>query len=162
MLSHKHIPYGKIKTTMKDADTLTEHLLDEICQDAEADFLSKIPPLNPEDPLSGLTDEQVKESLATYGKNEVSVDRGVGIIDYCVYAACCYCFSFAHSCVHASCPFLDHHPRNTALETIPQAVRRIPPPSHRTRCHRLNCRRRLHRFWNHSSHAPHQRLPRLP
>jgi hypothetical protein len=34
---------------------------------------SKIPPLNPEDPLLGLTDEQVKESLATFGKNEASM-----------------------------------------------------------------------------------------
>jgi hypothetical protein len=33
----------------------------------------KIPPLNPEDPLSGLTDEQIKESLATFGKNEVRI-----------------------------------------------------------------------------------------
>ena len=35
---------------------------------------SKIPPLNPEDPLSGLTDEQIKESLAIFGRNEVSID----------------------------------------------------------------------------------------
>jgi len=35
---------------------------------------SKIPPLNPEDPLLGLTDEQVKESLSIFGKNEVSID----------------------------------------------------------------------------------------
>lgn len=34
---------------------------------------SKIPPLNPEDPLKGLTDEQVKESLSFFGKNEVSM-----------------------------------------------------------------------------------------
>ena len=34
---------------------------------------SKIPPLNPEDPLAGLTDAQVQESLATFGKNEVSM-----------------------------------------------------------------------------------------
>jgi len=34
---------------------------------------SKIPPLNPEDPLLGLTDEQVKESLATFGKNEIVI-----------------------------------------------------------------------------------------
>ena len=34
---------------------------------------SKIPPLNPEDPLLGLTDEQIKESLSTFGKNEVSI-----------------------------------------------------------------------------------------
>ena len=30
-----------------------------------------IPPLNPEDPLSGLTDEQVTQSLETFGRNEV-------------------------------------------------------------------------------------------
>jgi len=35
---------------------------------------SKIPPLNPEDPLFGLTDEQIKESLSVFGKNEVSID----------------------------------------------------------------------------------------
>jgi len=69
MLSHKHIPYGKIDTTMKDAETLTEPLLDE--DGADADVYAHIPPLNPEDPLSGLTDEQVKQSLATFGKNEI-------------------------------------------------------------------------------------------
>ncbi len=50
-----------------DQTTLTEPLLDG------ADDESKIPQLNPEDPLSGLTDEQVKQSLATFGKNEVSI-----------------------------------------------------------------------------------------
>ena len=34
---------------------------------------SKIPPLNAEDPLFGLTDAQVQESLAIFGKNDVSV-----------------------------------------------------------------------------------------
>jgi H+-transporting ATPase len=34
---------------------------------------SKIPPLNPEDPLAGLTDAQVQESLATFGKNEIVI-----------------------------------------------------------------------------------------
>ena len=71
MLHHKRILYGKINTTivMKEDDqtTLTEPLLDG------ADDESKIPQLNPEDPLSGLTDEQVKQSLATFGKNEVSI-----------------------------------------------------------------------------------------
>ena len=71
LLHHKHILYGKINTTivMKEDDqtTLTEPLLDG------ADDESKIPELNPEDPLSGLTDEQVKQSLATFGKNEVSI-----------------------------------------------------------------------------------------
>ena len=71
MLHHKHILYGKINTTivMKEDDqtTLTEPLLDG------ADDESKIPQLNPEDPLSGLTDEQVQQSLATFGKNEVSI-----------------------------------------------------------------------------------------
>eukprot|EP00984_Skeletonema_dohrnii_P004334 scaffold1538_cov95-Skeletonema_dohrnii-CCMP3373.AAC.8 len=33
---------------------------------------SKIPPLNPEDPLLGLTDEQIKESLSVFGKNEMT------------------------------------------------------------------------------------------
>ena len=70
MLHHKHIPYGKIITTMKDAETLTEPLLDEEGADA---YESKIPPLNPEDPLFGLTDAQVKESLDIFGKNEGSI-----------------------------------------------------------------------------------------
>ena len=77
MLSHKHIPYGKINTTiMKDAETLTEPLLDDGGDGtaaADGDAYANIPPLNPEDPLSGLTDEQVKQSLATFGKNEVSI-----------------------------------------------------------------------------------------
>ena len=34
---------------------------------------AKIPPLNPEDPLLGLTDEQVQQSLSVFGKNEVSL-----------------------------------------------------------------------------------------
>mmetsp|Transcript_17619 Transcript_17619/g.26304 ORF Transcript_17619/g.26304 Transcript_17619/m.26304 type:complete len:952 (-) Transcript_17619:127-2982(-) len=34
---------------------------------------SKIPPLNPEDPLFGLTDEQIKESLSVFGKNEIVI-----------------------------------------------------------------------------------------
>ena len=37
------------------------------------DLSSKIPPLNPEDPLFGLTDAQIKESLDIFGRNEVSV-----------------------------------------------------------------------------------------
>ena len=55
---------------MKDAETLTEPLLDD---GGDGDAYANIPPLNPEDPLSGLTDEQVKQSLATFGKNEVSI-----------------------------------------------------------------------------------------
>jgi hypothetical protein len=97
MLSHKHIPYGKINTTMKDAETLTEPLLDE--EGADADVYANIPPLNPEDPLSGLTDEQVKQSLATFGKNEVSIDRVMGIIDYC-----CIMPIFLLLCSHILCP----------------------------------------------------------
>ena len=55
---------------MKDPETLTEPLLvDE--EGADGAYESKIPPLNPEDPLFGLTDEQVKESLAAFGENEV-------------------------------------------------------------------------------------------
>lgn len=54
---------------MKDAETLTEPLLDE--EVADVDAYANIPPLNPEDPLSGLTDEQVKQSLETFGKNEI-------------------------------------------------------------------------------------------
>ena len=73
---------------MKDAETLTEPLLDE---EGAADAFVNIPPLNPEDPLSGLTDEQIKQSLATFGKNEVNIDY--------LYAICCLLllyFSFAH------------------------------------------------------------------
>ena len=60
---------------MKDAETLTEPLLDDGGDGtaADGDAYANIPPLNPEDPLSGLTDEQVKQSLATFGKNEVSI-----------------------------------------------------------------------------------------
>jgi len=79
---------------MKDADTLTEPLLDE--EGAAADAFANIPPLNPEDPLSGLTDEQIKQSLATFGKNEVNIDY--------LYAICCLLllyFSFAH----IMCPY---------------------------------------------------------
>ena len=58
---------------MNDAETLTEPLLDDGGDGtaADGDAYTNIPPLNPEDPLSGLTDEQVKQSLATFGKNEV-------------------------------------------------------------------------------------------
>jgi cation transport ATPase len=94
MLSHKHIPYGMINTSMKDAETLTEPLLDE--EVADVDAYANIPPLNPEDPLSGLTDEQVKQSLETFGKNEVSIDQVVGIIGYC-----CMQPHLLTSCVHA-------------------------------------------------------------
>eukprot|EP00577_Skeletonema_sp_RCC1716_P002472 CAMPEP_0113382606 /NCGR_PEP_ID=MMETSP0013_2-20120614/5931_1 /TAXON_ID=2843 ORGANISM="Skeletonema costatum, Strain 1716" /NCGR_SAMPLE_ID=MMETSP0013_2 /ASSEMBLY_ACC=CAM_ASM_000158 /LENGTH=960 /DNA_ID=CAMNT_0000265123 /DNA_START=46 /DNA_END=2928 /DNA_ORIENTATION=+ /assembly_acc=CAM_ASM_000158 len=55
---------------MKDAETLTEPLLDE---EGAADAFVNIPPLNPEDPLSGLTNEQIKQSLATFGKNEIFI-----------------------------------------------------------------------------------------
>jgi len=72
MLSHKHIPYGKINTTMKDAETLTEPLLDDGEGAADGAY-ANIPPLNPEDPLSGLTDDQIKQSLATFGKNEIFI-----------------------------------------------------------------------------------------
>ena len=33
----------------------------------------KIPPLNPEDPLFGLTDAQIEQSRTTFGKNEIFV-----------------------------------------------------------------------------------------
>ncbi|KAL7456360.1 hypothetical protein ACHAWC_007900 [Mediolabrus comicus] len=54
-----------------DQTTLTEPLLDD--ERGSAADESKIPQLNPEDPLSGLTDEQVKQSLATFGKNEIVI-----------------------------------------------------------------------------------------
>ena len=57
---------------MKDKETLTEPLLDD-GEGATDGVYANIPPLNPEDPLSGLTDEQIRQSLATFGKNEVSI-----------------------------------------------------------------------------------------
>ena len=79
---------------MKDAETLTEPLLDGGEGTAD-DAYANIPPLNPEDPLSGLTDEQIKQSLATFGKNEVSSDCSMpSSVFYC------YFFSF----VHILCP----------------------------------------------------------
>ena len=70
-----------------DQTTLTEPLLDG------ADDESKIPQLNPEDPLSGLTDEQVKQSLATFGKNEVSIIK----LYHAINIAGCTCISHASS-----------------------------------------------------------------
>jgi hypothetical protein len=93
MLHHKHILYGKINTTivMKEDDqtTLTEPLLDD--ERGSAADESKIPQLNPEDPLSGLTDEQVKQSLATFGKNEVSIIK----LYHAINIAGCTCISHA-------------------------------------------------------------------
>ncbi len=68
-----------------DQTTLTEPLLDGAADE------SKIPQLNPEDPLSGLTDEQVKQSLATFGKNEVSIIKLYHGMDI----AGCACISHA-------------------------------------------------------------------
>ena len=66
---------------MKDTETLTEPLLDEGGNDAGA--RTKILALNTEDPLFGLTDEQVKQSLEIFGKNEVSVDSMFALINNC-------------------------------------------------------------------------------
>lgn len=63
---------------------MAEEVAATIKEEAPADASSKeskIPPLNPEDPLAGLTDAQVQESLATFGKNEVSSMMATAVPD---------------------------------------------------------------------------------
>ena len=80
-LQHKHIPYGKIQTTMSDDNksSLTEPLVgsgDEFHDAHEAVGVvddPNIPPLNAEDPLFGLRSAQVKASRDIFGMNEIVI-----------------------------------------------------------------------------------------
>lgn len=98
---------------MKGTETLTEPLLDEGGSDAGA--RTKIPALNPEDPLFGLNDVQVKQSFDTFGKNEVSVDSS----SYHISLFFLYLHTHKQSCTLYP---LDICSRDTAMETLPQAI----------------------------------------
>ena len=92
---------------MKDAETLTEPLLDDGEGAADGTY-ANIPPLNPEDPLSGLTDDQIKQSLATFGKNEVSIGS-YHVIILSSSAISSHLFtSYAHTNI-ISCPCIHEH-----------------------------------------------------
>ena len=79
MLHHKHIPYGKIETTivssnMANDDRTAPLLSEDELNNSNADAMdSLIPSLNPEDPLFGLRSTQVAASREIFGVNEILI-----------------------------------------------------------------------------------------